>query len=140
MYNFSLSRPLSGEMAPACWQRLADFKRWPHWNRNVREVSWRPPGETGRGSVLEIETISGGRLDWTIVHWEPEVRVVFVSKGRLQDCAWSFEMPADSTPGERRLNLLLELQFRRGAWLLGWCLNWRLRRQANRFLNSLCEV
>ena len=139
LYSFSLSRPLPGESGHGYWERLADFKRWPQWNPKFGKVSYRPSGEPGRGSVLQLETSSGKQQDWTIVHWEPELRITFIMAGKLHECAWCFEMPADSVPGDPRLTLLLELQCLRGARLLGWFLRWRLRRQANRFLDRLTD-
>jgi len=135
--NFSLSRPLPGESAPACWERLADFNRWPSWNSEFRKINCVPAGEAGRGGVFEIETAAGRKLEWTIVHWEPQFKLAFIMQDQFHRCAWCFEFPADSAPEERGLNLSLELQCKRRAALLGWWLRWRELRRANRFLDCL---
>lgn len=140
VHNFSLSRPLPGETASACRNRLVEFGHWPAWNHGFREVNCSPPGEVGRGSVLAIETASGRKLEWSVAYWEPRARVAFTMQERLFRCAWCFELPADSAPGERRLKLAMEMQCKPGAGLLLWWLRWRLRRRANRFLDSLCGV
>ena len=105
----------------------------------MREVNCSPPGKAGRGSVLAIETASGGKLEWSVAHWEPQVKVAFTMQDRFSRCAWCFELPADSAPGERRLKLAMELQCKPGAGLLRWWLRWSLRRKANRFLDFLCS-
>ena len=138
VHNFSLRRPLPGESASICWERLVEFRSWPAWNPGWREINCSPPGAVGRGSVLAIETVSGGKLEWTVAHWEPQVKVAFTMRDRFSQCAWSFELPADSAPGERRLKLALELRCKPGAGLLLRWLRWCLRRKANRFLDGLC--
>ena len=138
VHNFSLSRPLPGETAAACWAKLTEFSRWPSWNPALRQVNCAPPGAAGRGSVLDIETASGEKLEWRIAHWEPQIRVAFVMQEKFFESAWCFELPVDSAPGERRLKLALELQCKPGAGLLLWWLRRDLRRKANYFLNCLC--
>ncbi|MDE0508490.1 MAG: hypothetical protein OXI17_07620 [Gammaproteobacteria bacterium] len=139
VHTFSLSRPLPGESASACWERLVEFERWPSWNPGLRKANCTPAGESGRGSVLAVETNSGRKLVWSIAHWEPQVKIAFIVRNRFFQSAWCFEFPADSAPGERRLKLEMELQCKPGAGLLLWWLRWSLRRRANRFLDCLCS-
>ena len=139
VHNFYLSRPLPGESVLACWERLAEFSRWPSWNPEFREINCVPDDEAGRGSIFEIETAAGRKLEWTIAHWEPKIRLAFTMQDQFHQCAWCFELPADSSPDGRGLHLLLEFQCKRRAALLGWWLRWRALRRANQFLDCLCR-
>lgn len=88
---------------------------------------------------MELETVSGRKFNWTVAHWEPEVRIAFLTRGKTCDSAWCFELPADSVPGDPGLRLLLETECQPGVKLLACWRRWRLRRQANRFLDGLVD-
>ncbi len=138
VHNIYLSKPLPDAELAGCWERLVEFQCWPGWNPRFGKVACKPAGGAGRGSVLEIDTASGARQSWEIVHWEPRVKLAFIMRHKLHQCSWCFEFPADSAPDKRGLRLAMELQCGRGARWLGWWFRWRLRRNGARFIKLLC--